>query len=100
MGPAALRVLVVDDDPDQRANLCDILELDGYHIETAGTVAEVAARSDWSAIDAILLDRRLPDGTAEEPSRRCARGPRIISSSPSTPTRCGPAWPASPSGTA
>jgi PAS domain S-box-containing protein len=66
MGLAALRVLVVDDDPDQRVNLCDILELDGYHIETAGTVAEVSARRDWSTIDAVLLDRRLPDGTAEE----------------------------------
>jgi PAS domain S-box-containing protein len=65
MGLPTLCVLVVDDDPDQRANLCDILELDGYHIETAGTVAEVSARRDWSDVDAVLLDRRLPDGTAE-----------------------------------
>jgi PAS domain S-box-containing protein len=62
----AFQVLVVDDDPDTRANLCDILELDGYRIDTAGTVAEALDRRDWSAYLAIVLDRRLPDGTAEE----------------------------------
>ncbi|HWG45863.1 MAG TPA: ATP-binding protein [Gemmataceae bacterium] len=59
-------VLVVDDDADTRSNLCDILELDHYHIETAGTAAEVLRRKDWSRISAILLDRRLPDSNAEE----------------------------------
>src|SRR6516165_1390575 len=59
-------VLVVDDDPDTRSNLCDILELDDYRIETAGTAAEVLRRSDWNRVGAILLDRRLPDGDAEE----------------------------------
>ncbi len=45
MSPAfALDVLVVDDDADTRANLCDILELDGHRVETAGSVAEVLAR--------------------------------------------------------
>lgn len=61
-----LRVLVVDDDPDTRSNLCDILELDNFQVETAGTVAEVLARTDWHRISAVLLDRRLPDGSAEE----------------------------------
>ncbi|HEY7159294.1 MAG TPA: ATP-binding protein [Gemmataceae bacterium] len=59
-------VLVVDDDPDTRSNLCDILELDNFQVETAGTVAEVLQRDDWKRISAILLDRRLPDGSAEE----------------------------------
>lgn len=59
-------VLVVDDDPDTRSNLCDILELDNYRVETAGTVAEVLKRKDWDRISAVLLDRRLPDGNAEE----------------------------------
>jgi PAS domain S-box-containing protein len=61
-----LRVLVVDDDPDTRSNLCDILELDNFQVETAGTVAEVLRRSDWDGISAVLLDRRLPDGDAEQ----------------------------------
>jgi two-component system sensor kinase FixL len=61
-----LRVLVVDDDADARSNLCDILELDNFQVETAGTAAEVLRRTDWEGISAILLDRRLPDGNAEE----------------------------------
>jgi two-component system, LuxR family, sensor kinase FixL len=59
-------VLVIDDDADTRGNLRDILELDHYHVETAGTAAEVLKRTDWSRVSAILLDRRLPDSDAEE----------------------------------
>jgi PAS domain S-box-containing protein len=62
----ALHVLVVDDDADTRANLCDILELDGFQVDTAGTAAEAIDRTGWSAYLAIILDRKLPDGTAEE----------------------------------
>src|SRR5262245_10366489 len=61
-----LHVLVVEDDPDARNNLCDILELDDHRVETAGSVAEALNRNDWSQISAIILDRKLPDGTAEE----------------------------------
>jgi signal transduction histidine kinase/FixJ family two-component response regulator len=64
--PANLRVLVVDDDRDTQANLRDILELDDYQVETAGTAAEVLGRADWSGVSAIILDRRLPDGSAEQ----------------------------------
>ncbi len=46
--------------------MCDILELDNFQFETAATVAEVLKRNDWDRISAILLDRRLPDGNAEE----------------------------------
>jgi PAS domain S-box-containing protein len=63
---SALRVLVVDDDADTRSNLCDILELDHFQVEKAGTAAEVLRRTDWQGISAVLLDRRLPDGDAEE----------------------------------
>ncbi len=63
---ALIRVLVVDDDEDTRANLCDILELDGYVVEMAGSAAEALHRQSWSDLTAILLDRKLPDGNAEE----------------------------------
>jgi two-component system, LuxR family, sensor kinase FixL len=63
---AAMTVLVVEDDEDTRANLCDILELDGYHLEAVGTMAEALARRDWSDVAMVVLDRRLPDGSAEE----------------------------------
>src|SRR5204863_2177391 len=41
-------------------------ELDGHRVETAGTAAEVLSRTDWSGVAAVLLDRKLPDGSAEE----------------------------------
>jgi two-component system, LuxR family, sensor kinase FixL len=63
--PPPVHVLVVEDDADTRANLCDILELDGYSVETAGTMAEALNRTNWSAITTIILDYKLPDGSAE-----------------------------------
>jgi len=63
--PSGLRVLVIDDDADTRANLHDILELDGYAVESAGSVAEAQRVPDWRRFFAVILDRRLPDGTAE-----------------------------------
>lgn len=62
----AAQILVIDDDADTRANLCDILELDQYRVEMAGTIAAVLKRTDWAQFQAIILDRKLPDGTAEE----------------------------------
>src|SRR5262249_59810894 len=60
------RVLVIDDDEGTRANLRDILGLDGYVVETAGTAAEALGRNNWAEMSAVILDRKLPDGTAEE----------------------------------
>ncbi len=60
-----LRVLVVEDDVDTRNNLCDILQLDGYATETAGSVAETLTDRDWTTLFAIILDRKLPDGAAD-----------------------------------
>lgn len=59
-----LRVLVVEDDADSRENLVDILELDGVQVDTAGTIAEALEPRDWSALCAVVLDRKLPDGDA------------------------------------
>jgi signal transduction histidine kinase/ActR/RegA family two-component response regulator len=63
---APLPVLVIEDDPDTRANLRDVLELDDYHVVTVGTAAEALRYPDLSRLTAIILDRRLPDGTAED----------------------------------
>lgn len=63
---APMRVLVIDDDADTRANLADILELDDMPVASAGSAAEALARTDWDQFGAILLDRKLPDGSAEE----------------------------------
>jgi len=64
LGDVTLNILIVEDDIDTRDNLRDILELDGHGIEEAATAAGALDRKDWSAYSAILLDRKLPDGTA------------------------------------
>ena len=61
-----MRILSIEDDSDTQANLCDILELDGYQIDTVGTLKDALSRENWSDYSVIILDRRLPDGTAEE----------------------------------
>ncbi len=63
--PTTPRVLVIDDDADTCANLRDILELDGYVVDTAGTVADALRVPGWQELFAIILDRRLPDGSAD-----------------------------------
>jgi signal transduction histidine kinase len=59
-------VLVVEDNAEACRNLADILELDGYAARSAASFAEALARDDWNDLLAIVLDRRLPDGTADE----------------------------------
>jgi PAS domain S-box-containing protein len=61
----SINVLVIEDDADTLANLRDILELDDYHVETAETAAEALHREDWARLSAIVLDRKLPDASAE-----------------------------------
>jgi PAS domain S-box-containing protein len=61
-----LHILVIEDDADTRANLRDILKLDDHRVESAGTAAEALAREDWSRVSAVILDRKLPDATADE----------------------------------
>ena len=64
-GQSSNVVLVVEDNADARSNLIDILELDGYTTRSAGTFAEALAVDDWNLL-AMILDRLLPDGTADE----------------------------------
>lgn len=60
------KVVVAEDDADTRANLCDILEMEGYDVRAVGTCAEaVRAAADDHAI-AVVLDRQMPDGLAED----------------------------------
>lgn len=63
--PSPPQILVIEDDEDTRANLCDILEIDGYRVQTAGTVSAALDRDNWADISIIILDYRLPDGNAE-----------------------------------
>jgi DNA-binding NtrC family response regulator len=64
--PGSLDILVIEDDAHTRANLRDILELDDHRVSSAGSGAEALKRRDWERFSAIILDRCLPDASAEE----------------------------------
>ncbi len=59
-------ILVIEDDPDARANLRDILELDCHRVTTVGSAAEALRQLNLERFSAIILDRRLPDAMAEQ----------------------------------
>jgi signal transduction histidine kinase len=63
---SGFRAFVIEDDPDARANLSDILELDGFSVSTAGSAEEALAFADWPKISIVILDRKLPDANALE----------------------------------
>lgn len=61
-----LQILVIEDDVDTQANLRDILELDDHTVITASSMTEALDRPDLATISLVVLDRRLPDGNAED----------------------------------
>lgn len=63
LGPLSL--LVIEDDPDTRSNLIDILEMDGYRVQAAETFGQALREARWDEYFAIVLDRKLPDGNSE-----------------------------------
>lgn len=60
-----LEILLLEDDPDTRANLAEILEMDGHRIRDADSFAAVRGAGVNCEINLVILDRRLPDGEAE-----------------------------------
>lgn len=54
-------VLVVDDEPDIRGLLQEILEDEGYAVSVAGTAAAAQAAIDEAVPDLVLLDIWMPD---------------------------------------
>lgn len=62
--PGPLHVLLIEDDADTRANLADILDLDGYRLTAAGAFTEALHCVAWEDIGTVILDWKLPDGNA------------------------------------
>ena len=58
--PAAARILVVDDEPDIRATIRDILEDEGYAVDVAESAAAAREARRRQRPDAILLDIWMP----------------------------------------
>ena len=65
-GASSDRILAVEDDVDAQCNLRDILEPTGYRFEAVSTLREATQKSNLSDFFAIVLDRKLADGLAEE----------------------------------
>ncbi|MHC4879049.1 MAG: hybrid sensor histidine kinase/response regulator [Planctomycetota bacterium] len=63
---APARILIIEDEPDTRSNLLDILEMFGFAPSGVGSAEAALTRDDLTSFDVILLDRRLPDVLAEE----------------------------------
>ncbi|MBX3689127.1 sigma-54 dependent transcriptional regulator [Dokdonella sp.] len=58
---AGARILVVDDEPDIRATIKDILEDEGYRVDLAESAAAAREARRRQRPDAILLDIWMPD---------------------------------------
>jgi two-component system chemotaxis response regulator CheY len=54
------RVLVVDDDPNIRETVCELLDLEGYRTAQAEDGAQALALLDTYPARLILLDMRMP----------------------------------------
>ena len=57
----AKRILIVDDDKDVLDSFREILELEGFKVDTAETGGEAVEKSKTSFYNLALLDIRLPD---------------------------------------
>jgi len=60
--PTAARVLVVEDEGDLRDGIVEYLELEGFQVDGAGTLAAASARMQAQRYDIVILDLGLPDG--------------------------------------
>lgn len=66
MMKARPRILVVDDDPNLRKTLSDILQIKGYQTAVAATGAEAVAAAEQAMVSLALIDLMLPDMTGLE----------------------------------
>jgi DNA-binding NtrC family response regulator len=55
------RILVIDDEPDIRESLRDLLTSENYQVELAANAAEGLRRMETKSYDLVLLDLMMPD---------------------------------------
>jgi diguanylate cyclase (GGDEF)-like protein len=61
MKEKTIRILVVDDDPNLRKTLADVLKIKGYEVALAATGAEAVTAAERDMVNLALIDLRLPD---------------------------------------
>ncbi len=54
-------ILLVDDDPDIRESLTDLLEYHGYRVDSVSTGAQAIEKAKVDRFSAVILDLGLPD---------------------------------------
>ncbi len=59
------RILIVEDDRGAREALAELLRSEGYAVVEAGTLAQARASLNAAAVDAMMLDLKLPDGNGQ-----------------------------------
>ncbi|HYR43009.1 MAG TPA: sigma-54 dependent transcriptional regulator [Terriglobia bacterium] len=60
------QILVVDDEEDLRKAIVDILTLDGFDVEQAGSAEEAVEKLSQTAYDVLITDHNLPGKTGVE----------------------------------
>src|SRR5687768_6498092 len=70
-------VLVIDDDPQVRSWICDVLEMEGLAVASAATGARALELAERRAPSVAIVDVTLPvmDGTAVSEALRTRLGP-------------------------
>lgn len=67
------RVLVVDDDEVPRLLFCDVLSMEGFEPDSAGSGADALSRLEPGRYAAVIVDKNLPDMDGLEALRRVVR---------------------------
>ena len=75
---ATRHILVVDDKPDARELLCEMLEADGHTVETVENGLEGVTRMHHTAFDLVITDRSMPSMSGDELARIVKESPRPI----------------------
>ncbi len=64
--PETLDLYIIEDDDDARQSLTDILELDDHRVTSFSTARAAMEFDAFANVDVVLMDRKLPDGLAED----------------------------------
>jgi CheY-like chemotaxis protein len=67
-------ILLVEDDPDQRSGLAELLRRQGYDVTEAGSAEQALAVLDARHVDLVITDYQLGGATGSWLARMAARG--------------------------
>ncbi len=73
----AKKILVVDDDPEVREGITDILEAEGFLVFTSGDVADALAQAEEFQPDLILCDVIMPIMSGYDLLEKCKQNPNL-----------------------